>query len=70
VWDLVSFLGGRKPGSKEERLFIKELRLFAEGLGLKCKEWEFSFINWKLLHASLKVGESLYPSWSNPSQGL
>ena len=66
MWDLVSFLGGRRPGSKEERLFIKELRLFAEGLGLKCKEWEFSFINWKLLHASVKVGESHIPFLVQP----
>ncbi|WP_333784540.1 epoxyqueuosine reductase QueH [Thermocrinis sp.] len=66
MWDLVSFLGRRRPASKEERLFIKELRLFAEDLGLKCKEWEFSFINWKLLHASLKVGESSIPFLVQP----
>ncbi len=66
MWDLVSFFGGRRPASKEEKLFIKEVRLFAEGLDLKCKEWDFSFINWKLLHASLKVGESSIPFLVQP----
>ncbi len=54
MWDLISF-GGRRPGSREEKLFIKEVRLFAERLGLSCKEWEFSFLNWRLLNSSLTV---------------
>ncbi|WP_448587726.1 epoxyqueuosine reductase QueH [Thermocrinis sp.] len=61
MWDLVSF-SGRRPGSKEERLFIKEVRLFAESLGIRCREWEFSFLNWKLLRASLRLKDTLIPS--------
>jgi len=65
MWDLISF-GGRRPGSREERLFIKEVRLFAEKLGLSCKEWEFSFLNWKLLNSSLKVGKVAIPHYVVP----
>lgn len=61
VKDLVS-LGGRRPGSKEETLFIKSVRLFAEQRNLPCKEWEFSFLNWKLLHGRLQIGEITLPS--------
>ncbi len=62
-WDLVSF-GGRRPGSKEELSFIKEARLFAEQeLGLSCKEWEFNFLNWKLLHGRLEVAGETVPSF-------
>ena len=61
VWDLVSF-AGRRPGSKEEALFIKSVRLFAESRGISCKEWEFSFLNWKLLYGRLQVGDKTIPS--------
>ncbi|ADC89417.1 protein of unknown function DUF208 [Thermocrinis albus DSM 14484] len=60
-WDLVSF-GGRRPGSKEETLFIKEVRLFAETRSLPCREWEFSFLNWRVLQGYIKVGEEVIPS--------
>ncbi|MCX8060884.1 MAG: epoxyqueuosine reductase QueH, partial [Aquificaceae bacterium] len=64
-WDLVSF--GRRPGSKEEILFIKELRLFAQReLFLPCKEWEFGFINWKLLSGKIEVGGQTLPSLVKP----
>ncbi len=62
-WDLVSF-GGRRPGSKEELSFIKEARLFAEQeLGLSCKEWEFDFINWRVLQGKLEVSGQTVPSF-------
>ncbi|MCS6875570.1 MAG: epoxyqueuosine reductase QueH [Aquificaceae bacterium] len=62
-YDLLSF-SGRRPGSKEERLFIKEVRLFAEGtLRLSCREWEFSFLNWKLLKGKIEVGGRTVPSF-------
>ncbi|MFN3598117.1 MAG: epoxyqueuosine reductase QueH [Aquificaceae bacterium] len=66
MWDLVSFQG-RRPGSKEEKLFIKEVRLFAESqLGLSCKEWEFSFLNWKLLLGKIEVAGEVIPSLVKP----
>ncbi len=62
-WDLVSF-GGRRPGSKEELGFIKEARLFAEQeLGLFCREWEFDFLNWKVLQGKLEVSGQTIPSF-------
>lgn len=65
VWDLVSFIG-RRPGSKEESLFIKSVRLFAEGLSLSCKEWEFSFLNWKVLYGRIQAGDQTIPSFVVP----
>ena len=66
LWDLVSF-GGRRPGSKEEKLFIKEIRLIVETeLGLSCKEWEFSFLNWKLLLGKIEVEGKSIPSLVKP----
>ncbi len=65
VKDLVS-LGGRRPGSKEEASFIKSVRLFAEQKNLPCKEWEFSFLNWKVLHGRLQIGETTIPSLVSP----
>lgn len=65
-WDLVSF-GGRRPGSKEELSFIKGARLFAEQeLGLSCKEWEFGFLNWKVLQGKLEVKGQTIPSFVRP----
>ncbi|RMH80548.1 MAG: aminopeptidase [Acidobacteria bacterium] len=64
-WDLLSF-GGRRPASKEELLFIKEVRYFAESIGLRCKEWEFSFLNWKLLQGKVEVGGKTLPSFVRP----
>ncbi|MEN3028887.1 MAG: epoxyqueuosine reductase QueH [Aquificaceae bacterium] len=65
-WDLLSFTG-RRPGSREELLFLKEVRLFAEQeLRLSCKEWEFGFLNWKLLSGKLEVGGEIIPSFVRP----
>ncbi len=65
-WDLVSF-GGRRPGSKEEMGFIKEIRLFVQSeLGLSCKEWEFGFLNWKVLQGKIEVKGQTLPSFVRP----
>lgn len=53
--ELISFGKGRLAGSREELLFIKQVRLFAENLGLKCKEEGFSFIGWRLVSSILKL---------------
>ncbi len=60
-WDLLS-LRGRRPGSKEEILFIKEVRLYAESLELPVKEYEFPFLNWKPLEGGLWVKGEAIPS--------
>lgn len=52
---LVSFSKGRLAGSTEELLFIKQLRLFAQNLGLECEEQQFSFIGWRLISSVLKI---------------
>lgn len=52
---LVSFSKGRLAGSTEELLFVKQLRLFAENLGIECHEQQFSFVGWRLLSSVLKV---------------
>ncbi|GAB6066198.1 epoxyqueuosine reductase QueH [Aquifex pyrophilus] len=64
-WDLVSFRG-RRPGSKEERLFIKEIRLEAETLGLPVREYEFPFLNWKVLEGKIEVNKEVIPSYVLP----
>ncbi|MFN4320142.1 MAG: epoxyqueuosine reductase QueH [Aquificaceae bacterium] len=65
-WDLLTFWG-RRPGSKEEMLFIKEIRLFAEKeLSLSCKEWEFDFLNWKVMMGRIEVGGQAIPSIVRP----
>lgn len=53
--ELISFGKGRLAGSREELLFIKQIRLFAENLGLKCREESFSFIGWRLISSILKL---------------
>ncbi|MCX8164898.1 MAG: epoxyqueuosine reductase QueH [Aquificaceae bacterium] len=64
--DLTSFIG-RRPGSKEELLFIKEVRLMAEAeLGLSCREWEFSFLNWRVLSGKIEASGSVIPSFVRP----
>jgi len=62
---LVSFKG-RRPGSKEERLFIKEVRLFVEELNLPAKEYEFPFLNWKVLEGKIEVDKEVIPSYVLP----
>ena len=64
-WDLVS-VRGRAPGSKEERIFFKEARLLAESLGFSVKEYEFPFLNWKLLEGKIEVDKEVIPSFIVP----
>ncbi len=65
LFDLVS-TPGRRPGSKEERLFIKEVRTFAEALGLPTKEVEFPFLGWIPLEGGLWVKGKAIPSFVRP----
>ncbi len=60
-WDLVSFKG-RRPGSKEETLFIKEIRTLAESMNLPVKEFEFPFLSWKVLEGGVWVNKEPVPS--------
>ncbi|MCX7739108.1 MAG: epoxyqueuosine reductase QueH [Hydrogenothermaceae bacterium] len=53
--ELTSFSKGRLAGSREELLFIKQIRLFAENLGIECFEKQFSFIKWSLTSSILKI---------------
>lgn len=53
--ELVSFSKGRIAGSTQELLFVKQIRLFAENLGIECSEMQFSFIKWRVLSSILKV---------------
>ncbi len=61
LWDMVSF-GGRPPGSKEETLFIKQLRTFCEAYSLEVREFEFPFLNWSVLEGGLWIGKEPVPS--------
>ncbi len=53
--ELVSFGKGRLAGSREELLFIKRIRNFAENLGIKCEEQSFDFQGWKLIISRLTI---------------
>ncbi|NPA53064.1 MAG: epoxyqueuosine reductase QueH [Aquificae bacterium] len=53
--ELVSFGKGRLPGSREELLFIKDIRTFAENEGISCTEQVFEFIGWKLISSTMKI---------------
>lgn len=64
-WDLVS-IKGRTPGSKEERIFFKEVRLLAESMGLPVREFEFPFLGWKLLEGKVEVNGEVVPSFVMP----
>jgi len=55
--ELITFSKGRLAGSREELLFIKQIRLYAESNGIKCKEKDFSFIGWRLLSSVCKVNK-------------
>ena len=59
--ELVSYGRGRLPGSREELLFIKQVRAFAESLGLPCREESFNFVNWRVLHSILKINKQEIP---------
>ncbi len=64
-WDLVSFKG-RRPGSKEETVLIKEIRMLAESFGLPVKEIEFPFLDWKVVEGYVKVDGKAIPSFVVP----
>ncbi len=55
--ELVSFGKGRLPGSRDELLFIKDIRNFAEKEGLLCREESFDFIGWRLISSTLKINK-------------
>ena len=57
---------GRRPGSREELLFIKEVRTFAEALGLPTREHEFPFLGWIPLEGGLWVRGEPIPSFVRP----
>ncbi|ACO03275.1 MAG TPA: hypothetical protein DEP48_02060 [Persephonella sp.] len=61
ISELVSFGRGRIAGSREELLFIKDIRIFAESLGLKVKEDKFKFIGWRLIRSVLTVNKEPVP---------
>jgi len=73
--DTVGFYG-RLPGTKEEHLFIRSLKVVAEILDLPTKEEEFTFLGWfpligKLqLAKSKKVIPSLVVPFSAPIRGI
>ncbi|NPA51662.1 MAG: epoxyqueuosine reductase QueH [Aquificae bacterium] len=74
ITELVSFGKGRLAGSREELLFIKQIRSFCENLGVSCKEQTFSFINWKLISSIMKIQKqpvyhTLLP-YSSPIKGI
>ena len=53
--ELVSFGKGRLAGSREELLFIKRIRNFAENLGISCQEQTFNFQGWKVISSKLSI---------------
>jgi len=59
--DLTSF-GKRPPGSREETLFIKEVREEAEGRGFKTREIDFPFLGWRVLEGGILAGDKPVPS--------
>jgi len=62
------------PGSKEELVFIKSIRLLAESMGFYTKEIKFSFLGWDLLNAYLFVDDNPLASYvryySKPTTGV
>jgi predicted adenine nucleotide alpha hydrolase (AANH) superfamily ATPase len=73
--DLVGFYG-RLPGTKEEHIFIRTLKVFAELLELPTKEDEFQLLGWFPLRGKLeipklkKVIPSLIKPFSAPIRGV
>ncbi|NPB05984.1 MAG: aminopeptidase [Aquificae bacterium] len=59
---LLSLTSPRPPGSPAEKLLIKELRLFAQELGLPVYEESFPFLNWRLKRALLECDGEPVPS--------
>ncbi len=64
--DLVGF-PGRLPGTKEEHLFTRTFKVFAELLDLPVREEEFTLLGWFPLRGYLKVvGGEVIPSLVKP----
>ncbi len=51
------------PGSVEELLFIKRMRLLGESMGLIAKEINFDFIGWDLLQGYIYTDDEPIPSY-------
>jgi predicted adenine nucleotide alpha hydrolase (AANH) superfamily ATPase len=75
LFDLVGFKG-RLPGTKEEHIFIRQLKVEASLKGLPTREEEFQFIGWYPLRGKLeipklkKVIPSLIKPFSSPIRGI
>ena len=73
--DLVGF-PGRIPGTKEEHLFIRQLKVVAELLDLPTHEEEFQFLGWFPLRGKLEIPRrgivipSLIKPFSAPIRGV
>ncbi len=65
--DLVGFFG-RLPGTKEENLFVKTLKVFAGLKGLPAVEEEFQILGWFPLRGKLEIPRSgtVIPSYIKP----
>ena len=65
--DLTGFFG-RVPGSKEEHIFIRQLKVFAELKGLPTVEEEFQFLGWFPLVGKLEIAKTkeVIPSLIKP----
>jgi len=61
ISELVSFGKGRLPGSREELLFVKQIRAYAESKGIVCSEYTFEFISWRVISSILKAGKEYIP---------
>ncbi|RTZ67365.1 MAG: aminopeptidase [Aquificaceae bacterium] len=73
--DLTGFFG-RLPGTKEEHIFIRQLKVFAELKGLPTLEEEFQFLGWFPLRGKLEIAKtkevipSLIKPFSAPIRGV
>ena len=73
--DLVGF-PGRIPGTKEEHLFIRQLKVVAQLLELPTKEEEFQFLGWFPLRGKIELPKkgitipSLIKPFSAPIRGV
>ncbi len=61
-----SRIKGRRPGSREEFLFIKRIKFLAESRELTTKEIPFPFLGWILLSGSLHVNDEPVESVIEP----
>ncbi len=62
----LSSIKGRRPGSKEELLFIKRIKYAAESMELSTKEYPFPFLGWILLQGSIFVDDEPIESVVEP----